>query len=144
MCRQSDITPSIHHAKICRKQSIKPLYPTPNSVMRFYSAIKQCKDDAAADANSRRRRRYCRPSDRKSACPGQYRKRRKKYGGQFCEVMGEKQEKSPKRSLSRNSSHKTRKTSQKTPQKTTRRLPDNISHVYAVQCMPQMESRRCL
>ena len=31
--------------------------------------------------------------------------------------MGEKQGKSPKRSLSRNSSHKTRKTSQKTPQK---------------------------
>lgn len=56
MCRQSDITPSIHHAKICRKQSIKPLYPTPNSVMRFYSEIKQCKDDVSADANSRRRR----------------------------------------------------------------------------------------
>lgn len=41
----------------------------------------------------------------------------KKYGGQFCEVMGKKQGKSPKRSLSRNSSHKTRKTSQKPPQK---------------------------
>lgn len=55
-----------------------------------------------------------------------------------------KQGKSPKRSLSRNSSHKTRKTSQKTPQKTTRRLPDDISHVYAVQCMPQRENRRRL
>lgn len=89
LCRQSDITPSIHHAKIRRRQSIKPLYLTPNSAMRFYSAIKQCKDDAAADANSRRRRRYCRPSDRKAAYTGQYRKRRKKYGGQFCEVTGE-------------------------------------------------------
>lgn len=117
MCRQSDITPSIHHAKICRKQSIKPLYPTPNSAMRFYSAIKQCKDDAAADVNSRRRRRDRRPSARKAACPGQYRKHRKKHGGQFCEATGEKQGKSPKRSLSRNSSHKTRKTSQKPPQK---------------------------
>ena len=68
----------------------------------------------------------------------------KKYGGQFCEATGEKQGKLPKSSLSRNSSHKTRKTSQKPPQKTTRRLPDDISHVYAVQCMPQMESRRCL
>lgn len=89
LCRQPDITPSTHHAKICRKQSIKPLYPTPNSVMRFYSAIKQCKDDAAADANSRRRRRYCRPSARKAAYTGQYRKHRKKHGGQFCEVTGE-------------------------------------------------------
>ncbi len=117
LCRQPDITPSTHRAKICRKQSIKPLYPTPNSAMRFYSAIKQCKDDAAADANSRRRRRDRRPSARKAAYTGQYRKRRKKYGGQFCEVTGEKQGKSPKRSLSRNSSHKTRKTSQKPPQK---------------------------
>lgn len=91
MCRQSDITPSIHHAKICRKQSIKPLYPTPNSAMRFYSAIKQCKNDAAADANSRRRVRCSRQSARKAACPGQYRKHRKKHGGQFCEVLGEKQ-----------------------------------------------------
>lgn len=41
----------------------------------------------------------------------------KKYGKQFCEATGEKQGKSPKRSLSRNSSHKTRKTSQKPPQK---------------------------
>ena len=117
LCRQSDITPSTHRAKICRKQSIKPLYPTPNSVMRFYSAIKQCKDDAAADANSRRRRRYRRPSDRKAACPGQYRKRRKEVWKTVLRGNGRNQGKSPKRSLSRNSSHKTRKTSQKPPQK---------------------------
>lgn len=125
MCRQSDITPSIHHAKICRKQSIKPLYPTPNSVMRFYSAIKQCKDDAAADANSRRRRRDRRPSDRKAACPGQHRKRRKEVWKTVLRGNRRKKRKSPKHSLSRNSSHKTRKTSQKPPQKnnttTTRR-----------------------
>ena len=50
---------------------------------------------------------------------------KKKYGGQFCGVTGEKQGKSPKRGLSRNSSHKTRKTSQKSAAKnntaTTRR-----------------------
>lgn len=92
LCRQPDITPSTHRAKICRKQSIKPLYPTPNSVMCFYSAIKKCKDDAAADANSRRRRRDRRPSARKAAYTGQYRKRRKKYGKQFCEVTGENKE----------------------------------------------------
>lgn len=125
LCRQPDITPSTHRAKICRKQSIKPLYPTPNSVMRFYSAIKQCKDDAAADANSRRRRRDRRPSDRKAACPGQYRKRRKEAWRTVLRGNGRNQGKSPKRSLSRNSSYKTRKTSQKPPQKnnavTTRR-----------------------
>ena len=143
LCRQPDITPSIHHAKTCRKQSIKPLYPTPNSVMRFCSAIKQCKDDAAADANSRRRRRYCRPSARKAAYTGQYRKRRKKYGGQFCEVTGEIKE-NHRNAVFPVTVRIKHKTSQKPPQKTTRRLPDNISHVHAVQRMPQRENRRCL
>ena len=85
--------------------------------MRFYSAIKQCKDDAAADANSRRRRRDRRPSDRKAACPGQYRKRRKEVWKTVLRGNRRNQGKSPKRSLSRNSLHKTRKTSQKPPQK---------------------------
>lgn len=119
LCRQPNITPSTHRAKICRKQSIKPLYPTPNSVMRFYSAIKQCKDGAAADANSQRRRRDRRPSARKATYTGQYRKRRKEVWKTVLRGNRRNQGKSPKRSLSRNSSHKTRKTSQKPPQKKT-------------------------
>lgn len=71
------------------KAIYKIVIPDTEFCLRFYSAIKQCKDDAAADANSRRRRRDRRPSDRKAACPGQYRKHRKKHGGQFCEVTGE-------------------------------------------------------
>lgn len=126
------------------KAIYKPLYPTPNSVMRFYSAIKQCKDGAAADANSQRRRRDRRPSARKATYTGQYRKRRKEVWKTVLRGNRRNQGKSPKRSLSRNSSHKTRKTSQKPPQKKTRRPSDDISHVYAVQCMPQRENRRCL
>lgn len=57
----------------------------------------------------------CRPA--KLHIPDSIGNAEKKYGKQFCEVTGEKQGKSPKRSLSRNSSHKTRKTSQKPPQK---------------------------
>ena len=71
------------------KAIYKTVIPDTEFSLRFYSAIKQCKDDAAADANSRRRRRDRRPSARKAACPGQYRKRRKKYGKQFCEATGE-------------------------------------------------------
>ena len=57
----------------------------------------------------------CRPA--KLHIPDSIGNAEKKYGKQFCEATGEKQGKSPKRSLSRNSSHKTRKTSQKPPQK---------------------------
>ena len=83
-----------HHAINTSCQNLpKAIYKTvihdTEFCLCFYSAIKQCKDDAAADANSRRRRRDRRPSDRKAACPGQYRKHRKKHGGQFCEVTGE-------------------------------------------------------
>lgn len=145
LCRQADITPSTHRAKICRKQSIKPLYPTPNSDMRFYSAIKQCKDDAAADANSRRRSRDRRQSARKAEYTGQYRKRRKKSMADSFARQREKNKKN-RRNAAFPVTVRTKHTKQvkNRRKKTTRRLPDDISHVYAVPCMLQRENRRCL
>ena len=68
----------------------------------------------------------------------------KKYGKQFCEVTGEIKENHRNAVFPVTVRIKHAKQVKKRRKKTTRRLPDNISHVYAVQCMQQRKNRRRL
>lgn len=68
----------------------------------------------------------------------------KKYGKQFCEATGEIKENHRNAVFPVIVRIKHAKQVKNRRKKTTRRLPDDISHVYAVQRMPQRENRRCL